>query len=52
MIPLNWKINAYSLMSRVPGGWRFSRNPQYFFNLFPWALEHANRRYMGMGSIF
>jgi hypothetical protein len=52
MIPLNWKINAYSLMSRVPGGWRFSRNPQYFFNLFPWALEHAKRRYMGMGSLF
>ncbi len=52
MIPLNWKINAYSLMSRVPGGWRLSRNPPYFFNLFLWALEHAKRRYMGMGSLF
>ncbi|OQW35057.1 MAG: hypothetical protein A4E19_01665 [Nitrospira sp. SG-bin1] len=52
MIPLNWKINAYSLLWRLPGGWRFSRYPPYFFTLFPWALEHAKRRYMGMGSQF
>jgi hypothetical protein len=52
IIPLKWKTHAYSLMSRLPGGWRFSRNPEYFFKLFPWALEQAKRRYMGMGSPF
>jgi hypothetical protein len=52
MIPLSWKIYVSSLVSRLPGGWRFCRNPHYFFSLFPWALEHAKRRYMGMGPIF
>ncbi len=49
MLPPSWRTPAHSLMLRVRGRRSF---PQYFFNLFPWALEHAKRRYMGMGSIF
>ena len=49
MLPASWRASAHSLMLRVRGRRSF---PQYFFNLFPWALEHAKRRYMGMGSIF
>ncbi|MFY4729960.1 hypothetical protein, partial [Nitrospira sp. BLG_2] len=49
MLPLSWRAPAHSLMLRVRGRRSF---PQYFFNLFPWALEHAKRRYLGMGAIF
>ncbi len=54
IIPPSWKADARSLVSRLPGGWRLLRGAAtpYFFSLFPWALEHAKRRYMGMGSIF
>ncbi len=52
MIPPHWQTQAYALMSRLPGGWRFSRSSRDFYHLFPWALEHAKRRYMSMGAIF
>lgn len=49
MLPASWRAPAHSLMLRMRGRRSF---PQYFFNLFPWALENAKRRYVGMGSIF
>jgi hypothetical protein len=49
MLPLSWRAHAHSLMLYLKGRRHF---PNYFFNLFPWALEHAKRRYMGMGTIF
>ncbi|BFU90598.1 MAG: hypothetical protein NTAFB01_17850 [Nitrospira sp.] len=54
MVPPSWRVPAYSLISQLPGGWRLlsGKNATYFYNLFPWALETAKRRYMGMGFIF
>ena len=53
MFPPSWKDYVRSVVSRLPGGWRLlSSRSSYFFSLFPWALEHAKRRYMGMGPIF
>lgn len=54
MVPLSWKVPAHRLVSQLPGEWRLlsGKNATYFYSLFPWALETAKRRYMGMGSIF
>jgi len=49
MLPMGWRTHAHTLMLYLRGRRRF---PEYFFNLFPWALEHAKRRYMSMGPIF
>jgi hypothetical protein len=49
MLPQSWRTPAHDLLRYLRGRRRF---PAYFMNLFPWALEHAKRRYMGMGALF
>ena len=49
IFPRSWRTPAHSLMLYLRGMQRF---PSYFFNLFPWAMEHAKRRYTGTGPVF
>jgi hypothetical protein len=49
VLPQRWRTPAHDLIGYLRGRRRF---PDYFMNLFPWALEHAKRRYMGMGTLF
>ena len=52
MLPPSWRAQAHNVISHLPGGWRVFDGHRFFYHLFPWALETAKRRYMGMGSIF
>lgn len=50
--PPFWKLQAHRAARRLRGKQPYPPAEFYFFHLFPWALDIAKRRYIGMGPVF
>ncbi len=50
--PPSWQVRARGLAALLWRGKKLSPTDFYFYYLFPWALDMAKRRYLGMGPVF